>query len=274
MAILHRTYRIYCYFLVRTIVVLFPARFWYRVLYSICFLQGKLLRVVLALTPLRKDYRYRIIVTWLMQSTLPHMIALDRPFPIPTRDKNVEALLEARKDSKGVALCSVHIPFIRLVLRRLVELDVRPTAVVAHETALVYGRMPVWGMTETLPGLVADRNVLFKVRNVLRQGGLVATLVDINLGDPLNCNVFRLIRSAGARLVFVSTELQADGAILVEFFAPPDPLCLSNESVLSNLLVLQRRTDSILQLPSRRSAPTTLPLKKGNSRAQIVDLGA
>jgi hypothetical protein len=127
-------------------------------------------------------------------------------------------------------------------------------------------------MTETLPVIFADKSVLIKVRNILRKGGLLATLVDANLGDPLNCNVFRLIRTVDARVVFFSTALQRGGEILVEFFAPPDPLCLTDESVLSNLLVLQSKADTILRLPSGRSTATTRPLKKGNSRARIAEL--
>lgn len=271
-SVAHQAYRTYCYLLARTIGFIFPARLWYRVLYSICLVQGKLLRIALALTPLRRDYRRRIIVTWLMQSTLPHLVATGRPFPIPVRDKNLEAILETRTNPRGVALCSVHLPFVRVVLSRLVELGVPPTAVIAHESALINGRIPVWGTTETLPGLVGDGNVLFKVRSILRQGGMVATLIDINLGDPLNSNVFRLIRSVGARVVFFTTELRTSGEIVVEFFAPPDPFCLSNESVLSNLLVLQDRTDRILQFPSGQRAIATLPFKKEASRTQVANL--
>jgi hypothetical protein len=272
-SILHRVYGAYCYLLVRTIVALFPARLWYRVLYNICFQQGKLLHSALALTPFRRNYRYRIMVSWLTESALWRLIALGRPFPIPIRDKNMKALLDARRDSKAVALCSVHMPLIRLVLRRLVELGLPPTAVVAQEAA-INGRMPVWGMTESLPGLIADRTVLFKVRTILRQGGLLATLVDANLGDPPNCNVFRLIRSVNARVVFFTTELQRGGEIVVEFFAPPDPLCLSDESVQSNLLELQSKADRILRLPPGRSTATTLSMKNGipKLKSQAVEL--
>jgi hypothetical protein len=76
-----------------------------------------------------------------------------------------------------------------------VELGGPPTAVVADEGALTNGSLPVWGMAEGIPGFVANRSVLVKVRNILRQGGVVATLIDTNLGDPLHCNIFRLLES-------------------------------------------------------------------------------
>jgi hypothetical protein len=211
-------------------------------------------------------------VAWLLQSTLPHLVATGRPFPIPIRENDVEAILEARKNSRGVVLCSVHLPFIRLVLRRLVELGMPPTAVIAGATAQVSGRLAVWGMAESLPALVPDKDVLFKVRSILRHGGVVATLIDVDLGAPMNGNVFRFIRSIGARLVFFTTELQPDGEIMVEFFAPPDPFCLSDKSVLSNLFALRSRTARILQLPSEQPAIAMRPLQREAPRIQVADL--
>jgi hypothetical protein len=271
MSVLHEAYGKYCLFLARTVGFVFPPRLWYQALYRSCVLQGPLFRLLFAFPPLRNDPRRRLIVTWLMQSTLRHLVALGRPFPIPTSDKNLEVFLEARRNPNGVVLCSVHLPFIRLALRHLLELGVPPSAVVADEGALTNRALPVWGMAETIPGFVANRNVLVKVRNILRQGGVVATLIDTNLGDPLHCNIFRLIQSIGARLVFFATELQPNGVIMVEFFAPPDPFCLSDESVLSNLLALQNRTARILRLPSWRPAITELRAKREVPRTPEAD---
>ena len=271
MSVLHEAYGTYCFLVARTVAFVFPRRLWYRALYRSCVLQGPLFRFLFALPPLRNDPRRRLIVTWLMQSTLRHLVATGRAFPIPTQDKNLEMFLDARKNPAGVVLCSVHLPFVRLVLRRLVELGIPPSAVVADEGALTNGRLPVWGMTESIPGFVANRSALVKARNILRQGGVVATLIDTNLGDPLHCNIFRLIQSTGARLIFFATELQSNGVILVEFFAPPDPFCLSDESVLSNLLVLQSRTARILRLPSWRPAITALRGKREVPRTPEAD---
>jgi hypothetical protein len=268
---LHEAYGIYCFLLARTVGLIFPERLWYRALHRSCVLHGPFFRLLFALPPFRNDPRRRLIVTWLMQSTLRHLVATGRPFLIPTCDKNVEAFVDALKNPNGVVLCSVHLPFVRLVLRRLVEFGAPPAAVIADEGALTNGRLPVWGMSDSIPGLVADRSVLLKVRNVLRQGGVVATLIDTNLGDPLHCNIFALIQSVGARLVFFTTELQPDGEIMVEFIAPTDPFCLSDESVLSNLLALQSRTARILKLPSWQPAIAALPFKKGVPRTPVAD---
>ena len=80
----------------------------------------------------------------------------------------------------------------------------------------------------------------------------MVTLIDNNLG-ALNTNVFRLIRSTGARVLFMVFELQPDGSILIEYLSPPDPFCLSNESVVSNLLFFQERTDRITRSLNRFS---------------------
>jgi hypothetical protein len=270
-SVLHEAYGKYCFLLARTVGFIFAPRLWYRALHRSCVLQGPFFRLIFALPPLHRDPRRRLIVTWLMQSTLRHLVALGRPFPIPTSDKNLEVFLEARKNPNGIVLCSVHLPFIRLVFRHLVELGVPPTAVVADEGALTNGALPVWGLAESIPGFIANRSVLVKVRNILRRGGVIATLIDTNLGDPVHCNIFRLIQSTGARLVFVVTELQPDGVIMVEFFAPPDPFCLSDESVLSNVLALQSRTARILRLPSWRPVITALRAKREVPRTPEAD---
>jgi lauroyl/myristoyl acyltransferase len=271
-SLVRQAYLKYCFYLARTIVFLFPVRYWYRVLYRICRLHGPLLRFLLAFPPLRNHPRRRIIVAWLMQSTLPHLVDTGRPFPIPICDSGVEAILEAQKNPHGVVLCSVHLPFIRMVLRRLVELGIPPTAVIAGASAQASGRLAVWGMAESLPALVPDKDVLFKVRSILRHGGVVGTLIDVDLSAPMNANVFRLIRSIGARLVFFTTELQPDGEIMVDFFAPPDPFCLSDKSVLSNLSALRSRAARILQLPSEQPAIAMRPLKREVPPIHVADL--
>jgi hypothetical protein len=270
--ILHQISQRYFYLVARLIASGLPERLWYRALFRICCFQQHMLRPLLMFTPYRNDPKRRIILTWLMDSSLLHLISLGRPFPIPMRHKDIELILDARTNPVGLVLCSVHLPFVRLSLRTLLEAGVQPTAVVAHPTALTNGKLPVGSTAEYLPGLVADRNVLFKVRTILRQGGCVATLIDLNLAGPLNSNVFRLIRSTGARVVFFVSELQSDGAILIEFLKPPDPFCKSNESVVSNLLFLQDRIGQILQLPALRDEVTILPTRKAPIQAKSVSL--
>ncbi|MGB6193259.1 MAG: hypothetical protein WBF42_12395 [Terracidiphilus sp.] len=210
----------------------------------------------------------------MMHSALPHLAESPSKhvFPVPTRCKNIEALVEAQGNPGGTVLCSVHLPLVKLLLRHMVDSGIPPTAVVADRSLIHDGRIGVWGSEQSLPGLIADKNVLFRTRHVLKTGGLIATLVDVDLGNPVNCNLFRFIRSTGARMVFFTTALQPDGAVMVEFFAPPDPFCLSDESVLANLQSLQNRVIEILQLPSSPPVITLMPMDKRVPRAQVAYL--
>jgi len=261
----------FVYFQTRLIVFLFPERLWYPILFQICRKQQYLLRLLLMLTPFRNDPKGQIILIWLMESTLLHLFSFGRPFPIPIRQKNIELICSERSNPNGLVLCSLHLPFVMVSLRLLMESGVPPTAVVANSPPLIDGRMPVFSTAEDLPGLIADSDVLFKLRTILRKGGFVAALVDSYLGDPPNRNVFHLIRLVGACVVFVVSELQPDGSILIEFISPPDPFCMSNESVISNLLFLQNRTHQILQqAPRIEVAP--LQDRKSASQAQAASL--
>jgi lauroyl/myristoyl acyltransferase len=216
-----------------------------------------LLRPVIGLTPYRLDARRRVIAAWAMNTWLIQLAALDRAFPIRIRSVGADAVHEAKTNAQGMVICSVHLPLINLILRPLVDLGLPPTAVVADQAALVEGKSALWGTLDGLPGLATDANVLLKVRNILRRGGSVAALIDTNLGDNLNPNMFRLVRSVGARVVFALAELLPSGEIQIEYFAPPDPFCRSNESVLANLQVLQSKIDHVLKTPAR---PRVVPI--------------
>jgi hypothetical protein len=270
-AVLRRTYATYVFVLTRLLAFALPKRFWYPVAFRLCSLQGRILRPLLAYTPFRNDYRRRMVVTFLVQSILWRLIDMGQPFPIPIRTKNLETLLEAQKNPKGLVLCSVHLPLVWLTLRGLVEAGVPPTAVVTNDPMMDEGKVNVWGATGTLPGLRADASVLVRARSILRHGGQITTLVDLELGYPLNCNVFRFIRLVGACLIFFTIELLPSGEIMVEFFAPPDPFCQSDESVVSDLLALQSRVTRVLQLSSGQPAIETLPIK-GNAGAGVAYL--
>jgi hypothetical protein len=233
----------------RCISLVFPPRMWYRAALRISLLQAVILRPVIALSPYRNDRRRHIIASWLLNSWLRQLSTVGRPFSIPIQTKGEKALFDACSNPNGAVICSVHLPLVHLVLRSLVELN-RPSAVVAGKTEMRNRRIPVWGLERELPGIVSGSTVLLKVQRELRTGGLVFALLDTDLGDSLRPNMFRLIQMAEAQVVFAIPELLPNGEVLVEYFAPPDPFCTSEESILSNIRALQCRLDAIFQHPS------------------------
>jgi len=233
----------------RCIAFVFPERLWYPAALCICRLQTFILRPLIALSPYRKDPRRHIIVSWLLNSWLRQLSNLGRPFPIPIRIEGDEAIREAFRDPHGTIICSVHLPLVHLILRSLVEMNLRPAAVIAGETEMRNQKIRVWGIKAELPGIVSGSHVLLRARRELCRGGAVFALVDTDLGDSLRPNIFRLIRIAEARAVFAIPELLPSGEILVRYSVPPDPFCLSDLSILSNVQALAYGIDRVFKAP-------------------------
>lgn len=233
----------------RCIAPLLPERFWYPAVLYISRLQALLLRPLIALSPYRKDPRRHIIVSWLLNSWLRQLSNLGRPFAIPIRIKGEEALIDARSNPYGVIICSVHLPLVHLILRSLAEINCLPAAVVAGQREMRNQKIPLWGLEGELPGIVRSLNVLLRVQRVLLQGGAVFALVDTDMGSAIRPNLFRLVRIVGARAVFAIPELLPNGEILIEYSVPPDPLCLSDPSILANMQALQDQIARISRTP-------------------------
>lgn len=189
--------------------------------------------------------------SWMLHFWVRDLLRYKRHFPIPIRGIGVEAVFEAKTNPKGMVVVSVHLPLANLVLRYLEEVGCRPDAVLAHGDLLIDGRLNLGGTVEGVPGLATDGNVLLRVRNILRRGGVVAGMIDTELGAPLNTNMLCLVGSVGARLVFSLAELGKDGEIVARFYTPPDPFCKSSEGILSNVEFFQARLDNLLQSHSR-----------------------
>lgn len=235
----------------RSIASLLPERFWYPTVLRISQLQALLLRPLIALSPYRNDPRRHIIVSWLLNSWLRQLSTQGRPFPIPLRTKGEEAIIDAYNNPNGVIICSVHLPLVHLILRSLAEMNRPPAAVVAGQKEMRNQKIPLWGLERELPGIVPSPNVLLRLQKELRRGGAVFALVDTDLGDSIRPNLFRLVRIAEARSVFAIPKLLPNGNILIEYSLPPDPSCLSDPSILSNMRALQDQLESILQNPPK-----------------------
>ncbi len=244
--ILRKASPAFTYLVARSIALCFPERLWYLALLRITRIMAFIIRRLITLTSYRSDLRRGMIDGWLMNAWLQHFPGFDRAFPVPISTNGAEDVLEARTNPTGLVYCCVHVPLANFVLSALVEMNCPPTAVVSDVFLLKNGMYPVWGSNERLPGLVTDRDVLLKARTILRHGGSVAAMIDSTLGEPLNRNIFRLIRSLGARVIFAIPELQANGEVLVAFYSPPDPFCTTDETIVSNIDFIQAVIDRVI----------------------------
>jgi hypothetical protein len=253
---LRSAWHAYFFLAARLISLILPARYWYSTLFSITNFQALLLQSLLGLSPYRTDPRRRIFLAWLLDLGLRQLVALETPFPIPVQSTGIQEITEACEDSQGVVVCSVHHPLVHCFLRSLVDIGHPPTAVVAGVPEQRRGMVPLWGSKGGLHAINPDGNVLLRARSVLRHGGIVAALVDSAIQDPIQRNIFRFIRSISARLVFVIAELQPNGEIVVDYFAPPEPDFSGDEAIELNLQALIARRDRVLHLRPSAIAPS------------------
>jgi hypothetical protein len=70
------------------------------------------------------------------------------------------------------------------------------------------------------------------MKRAMGKGGSVFALLDTHLGQVPRSNILRLTQKIQARVVFAMVELMPNGEVRVDFFTPPDPLCMSDESIL------------------------------------------
>ena len=245
----------------RVFALLIPARYWYRAVLQLCRLQAFFLRPLIAISPYRGDRRGSVLVAWLMNSWFQQLSALHRPFPISVRSTGDQVVHQAASNPKGFVICSGHLPLVHCLVRSLTDMGHPPTAVVSREKGSNEGKYWVWGSGEALPAMLPSRDVLIKVRTILRHGGSVAALVDRGISRTFHHNIFRLIHSLEAQVVFATVALQPDGEILVEYFAPPDPFFSSDETIAINLQALQAGIDRALMPSSKLTAAPVLPPK-------------
>lgn len=196
-----------------------------------------------------------MIESWLVNTLLKWIDDLGKPFPIPMKITGQEVLFEAWNHPLGLVVCLVHLPLWNLITRSLVELNRIPTVTLASRKVLKDGMFFPWGCPVGLPALAVDKYVLIKARSILRGGGSVVTMVDRGLGDALNSNIFRLMRSVGARAVFATVELQRSGETLVQYFNPPDPLNETDASIMANIRYFEAIVHKVTHLDERPERP-------------------
>lgn len=224
-----------------------PPQNWYAALLHLTRPLAHGISPLMRLTPYGTDIRRKMLPGWLLHCWLRHFAHNQTAFPIPLRIKGVEAVHEAAVNPNGMAILSAHLPLANLILRALVEMNCRPTAAISHADAILNGKVAVWGVPGGIDGLEADGIVLLKTRKILREGGSVAAMIDTDLGAPLNANILRLLGSVEAHAIFATAELQPNGEILIAFHTPPDPLCKTDESIVTNLEFFRAKVDQIMR---------------------------
>jgi len=241
--LLHRAGRFVSYCGVQ-VVALLPRNWWYPVLWRISRAQAVFIWPFLQFTSYRFDNRRCVPVVWMLNHWIYRLATAKGPFPIPIRIKGSEVIHSLYRNPTGGVLCSAHVPLLDLCLHSLIELGCPPAAVIGDSE--LESSFPVWGRL-ALPGIRSGQAVLLKVRTVLRNGGYVAALVDLNWTKTYSPNLFRVVQLAGAQAVFVIPELRPNGDIDIEFFLPPDPWCQTEQSIGENLEMLQSRVDRLLR---------------------------
>lgn len=241
------------------LAALVPPRFWYP---AMLHLSG-------ALAPIHKlcskdPYSTAIHKAHLLQRFIALCTCTQRPFPIAWRASGAE-LLSNGNGSKGIVLCSAHIPLVRMAVTAAVALEA-PLSAAVMVNPPKGGQMPVLGTNVHLPTLTAGPAVLLKARSILSSGGSVMLLVDHYTGGAYSPNAFQLAGRVGARMVFFFVELEANGTIAVRFVNPPDPSCATDEGIAANLAALHTEIQNILCKSSRvtgRSQPAPARLSTG-----------
>lgn len=245
------------------LVALLPRHLWYPALWRISRVQAVLIWPILQFTSYRTDQRRSVPVPWVLKHWISRLISAKGQFPIPIRVTGSELIHNLIRNPTGAAVCSGHVPLLDPCLQALMDMGCPPAGVIAMPDGLIDLRFPVWSKP-ALPGIPSGPAVLLKVRTVLRNGGFIAALVDLDFGKAYSPNLLRLIRLTGAKVVFVIPELRPNGDIEVEFFLPPDPSCQTEQSIRQNLQVLQSRVDRVL----RRTPPSEKPIAAVSSVAR------
>lgn len=185
--------------------------------------------------------------------------------PLEIEVTGMEKLQETYQNANGALICSAHLPLFEAIVYTLVTSGCSPASVVAaREMITPRGTAAIWGLE--LPAIVNNQAVLVRSRTIFKRGGAIAMLADFGFCDDYNPNIYRVARALGAQVIFTVAEILPSGKISVEFFAPPDPFCKTDESILLNLQVLKERVDRILRRPP---SPDSTSLQAAPHRPEI-----
>ncbi len=233
-----------------------PTRYWYNSALIVSYLVAGVLCVGRWAT---KPHRFEQAI--LLNRLLAFQTRSRRKYPVPWRwsGDSEEVVNGATAHRHGVVYCSAHLPLIKVAVRALMETGRTPTVALAAEPGPDQS-IPIWGLTERLPVLRVQPDVLLKTRTVLRAGGAIVLLVDTVQGK-YSPNIFRLAAALRARVVFFTAELEQSGCVAVRFFPAPWQACKDTAEISANLHALNRE---IARISGRDRSPAfdTVPASR------------
>jgi hypothetical protein len=233
--------------------VLVPRRFWYSSVVRLSWLQGWL-----------SSFESGGEARWKAATALEWWLAeltLRGGFPVRYKVEGLEIWAMAREHPGGVLLCGVHMPYMRLAMRALMEHGVRASFIVtAREHVAPDGWWMPTGCTKGLHPVLQGPMALMQMRGRLRDGEIGALMMDRDPNGPLYPNGMQLAGRMGALVVLAWTEM-FDGVVTVTYQVAPHPIPYTEEKVKENLAVLNEQRTRILEaLDYRAPSPAEVGL--------------
>jgi hypothetical protein len=222
----------------RMVAWILPNRLWYRGALTICRLQASLVGLMGGNRVLTEAV---MLDHWLSELT-----AIG-PFPVPWVLIG-EDVLRAADPGVGTVYCWIHEPLVEFPIRPAIESGFPEAMVVADRGRIVEdGKYRVFGLSNRLIAIPADRYALGRAKRSLAEGMSVICLADEYLGSPLMPYVLQLAGRVGARVVFQWARRRPDGTIEVTFMNAPRPYCEDEQAVHENLAFLKAAQQRALQ---------------------------
>lgn len=240
----------------RLIAWILPRRLWYRAAVTICRLHGSFVALIGGNRVLTESV---LLDHWLWELTAVGA------FPIPWALKGQD-VIEAADPKIGTVYCWIHEPLAEFPMRPSMDLGYPTPTVVADKGRIVEdGQYRVFGRSDRLTAIPADRYALGRAKRLLAEGTSVVCLADEYLGGPLLPYVMQIAGRVGARVVFQWARRRSDGTIDVTFVTAPRPYCEDEQAIHENLAFLkaaqQRALQSLGLLEKKLPEETNLKLK-------------
>jgi lauroyl/myristoyl acyltransferase len=168
-------------------------------------------------------------------------------FPIPYVLHGRERIEQARAEGP-VVYCWTHLPLTEIPLRALVDSGLDAPVVVSDPGNITpEGNFRVFGSAKRMGTILANRQSMVRMRNVLREGTSVVCLADAYLGAPLLRHPLSVAGNVGATVLFQWAERKPDGMLEVTFREAPHPKCENEAAIDANLEFLRVENRRVLQ---------------------------